>query len=239
MYKIVIVEDSKDAAAQLEAALRQYAAEYKLPFDISIFYNAVPFLERYTAEWDIVFMDILMPLMNGLDASRILREKDGQVMLIFVTSMQQYAIHGYEVEAADFIVKPIRYPEFKLKFTRSFQRLQSRKPSSVDILIKTETGVVRLFSRQISYVEVRAHHCVYHTASGEFRQYQTMKSVEALLEPCGFARCNNFLLVNLAHVTRIAGMSVFVGDTELQISHPRKNEFTRRFEEFSGSKKYG
>ena len=193
MYKIAIVEDSKDAAAQLEAALRQYAAEYKLPFDISIFYNAVPFLERYTAEWDIVFMDILMPLMNGLDASRILREKDGQVMLIFVTSMQQYAIHGYEVEAADFIVKPIRYPEFKLKFTRSFQRLQSR----------------------------------------------TMKSVEALLEPCGFARCNNFLLVNLAHVTRIAGMSVFVGDTELQISHPRKNEFTRRFEEFSGSKKYG
>lgn len=236
MINIAIVEDDKEQAAELEAALRQYSDEYKTPLQISVFYNAVVFLEKYTAEYDIVYMDILMPMLNGMDASRMLREKDDRVMLIFVTSMQQFAIQGYEVGASDFIVKPVNYPEFKLKFTRVLERLP--KKDSENILIKTETGFVRLAPTQIAYVEVRGHHCVYHTTLGEYRQYQTMKSVEAQLENQGFVKCNNFLLVNLAHVKKIEGMSVFVDGEELQISHPRRKEFSQRFAEFSGSRKY-
>ena len=237
MINIAIVEDDKEQAAQLEAALRQYSDEFKTPLQISVFYNAVVFLEKYTAEYDIIYMDILMPMMNGMDASRILREKDDKVMLIFVTSLQQFAIQGYEVGASDFIVKPVNYPEFKLKFTRVLGRLPEKEDR--DILVKTETGFVRLNPAQISYVEVRGHHCVYHTALGEYRQYQTMKSVESQLVRQGFVKCNNFLLVNLAHVKKIEGMSVFVGDEELQMSHPRRKEFSQRFADFSGSKKYG
>lgn len=236
MINIAIVEDDKEQAAELEAALKQYSDEYKTPLQISVFYNAVVFLEKYTAEYDIVYMDILMPMLNGMDASRMLREKDDQVMLIFVTSMQQFAIQGYEVGASDFIVKPVNYPEFKLKFTRVLGRLPQKE--NEDLLVKTETGFVRLAPTQIAYVEVRGHHCVYHTTLGEYRQYQTMKSVEAQLENQGFVKCNNFLLVNLAHVQRIEGMSAFVDGAELQISHPRKKEFSQRFAEFSGSRKY-
>ena len=236
MINIAIVEDDKEQAEELEAALRQYSDEYKIPLQISVFYNAVVFLEKYTAEYDIIYMDIMMPMMNGMDASRILREKDDKVMLIFVTSMQQFAIQGYEVGASDFIVKPVNYPEFKLKFTRVLGRLPRKETE--DLLIKTETGFVRLAPAQISYVEVRGHHCVYHTALGEYRQYQTMKSVEAQLENQGFVKCNNFLLVNLAHVERIEGMSVFADGEELQMSHPRRKEFSQRFAEFSGSRKY-
>lgn len=236
MINIAIVEDDKEQAAELEAALRQYSDEYKTPLQISVFYNAVVFLEKYTAKYDIIYMDIMMPMLNGMDASRMLREKDEQVMLIFVTSMQQFAIQGYEVGASDFIVKPVNYPEFKLKFTRVLERLP--KTVNEDILIKTETGYVRLTPAQIAYVEVRGHHCVYHTALGEYRQYQTMKSVEVQLERHGFVKCNNFLLVNLAHVSKIEGMSVFVNGVELQMSHPRRKEFSQRFAEFSGSRKY-
>lgn len=237
MINIAIVEDDKEQAAELEAALRQYSGEFKTPLQISVFYNAVVFLEKYTAEYDIIYMDIMMPMLNGMDASRMLREKDDQVMLIFVTSMQQFAIQGYEVGASDFIVKPVNYPEFKLKFTRVLGRLPQKE--NEDILVKTETGFVRLPPAQIAYVEVRGHHCVYHTALGEYRQYQTMKSVEAQLERHGFVKCNNFLLVNLAHVRKIEGMSVFVDSEELQMSHPRRKEFSQRFAEFSGSRKYG
>lgn len=236
MLNIAIVEDDKEQAAELEAALRQYSDEYQTPMQISIFYNAIIFLEKYTAEYDIVYMDIMMPMMNGMDASRMLREKDEKVMLIFVTSLQQFAIQGYEVGASDFIVKPVNYPEFKLKFTRVLERLP--KNENENILIKTETGFVRLTPAQIAHVEVRGHHCVYHTALGEYRQYQTMKSVEAQLARHGFVKCNNFLLVNLAHVKKIEGMSVFVGSEELQMSHPRKKEFSQRFTEFLESRKY-
>ena len=176
-------------------------------------------------------MDIMMPALNGMDAARLLREKDEKVMIIFVTNMQQYAIQGYEVGAFDFIVKPITYPELKLKFTRALGKLQ---PISSSILIRSESGLVRLMPQDIAYVEVRKHHCIYHTRNGEYRQYQTLKSAESQLLSHGFARCNNYLLVNLAYVTRVEDMTVFVNGDALQISHPRKKEFTAQVEAHFG-----
>lgn len=239
MLNISIVEDETDAALQLEGALKQYSAEYHVPMQIHIFANAITFLDKYAGKFDLVFMDIMMPMLNGMDAAHALREKDSKVMLVFVTSMVQYAIQGYEVSAADFIVKPVRYLQFKLKFTRMLDKLRAAPTRNhPDILVKTDSGIIRLMPQNITYVEVRAHHCIYHTRSGDYRQYQTMKSAAELLEPVGFAKCNNYLLVNLAHVTKISGMTAYVAGEELPISHPRKNEFTGQFAAYSESRKY-
>ena len=238
VLKIAIVEDENASAELLEQNIRQYSAEFQIPVEIHLFTNASAFLDQYSAQYGMIFMDIMMPMLNGMDAAHALREKDSAVLLIFVTSMQQYAIQGYEVGATDFIVKPVKYPQFKLKFTRFLSKIQfSPSRKSTDVLLKTESGYVRLLPRQISYVEVRAHHCIYHTDLGEFRIYQTMKSVAQQLEPCGFAKCNNYLLVNLTRITKISGMEVVVGKETLPISHPRKNEFIARFVEFTESKK--
>ena len=148
-----------------------------------------------------------MPMLNGMDAAHMLREKDGKVMLIFVTSMQQYAIQGYSVSATDFIVKPVSYPQFKLKFTRFLTKLHAtQERKEPDILLKTGSGFVRLHPHQIVYVEVRA-------------------------------KCNNYLLVNLARVTGISEMTVQLGKETLPMSHPRKNAFTSQFLAFSESRK--
>lgn len=233
MVNIAIVEDDKSQAEQLESTLSRYSNEFRVPLKTTVFYNAMAFLNKYSGEYDIVFMDILMPMLNGMDASRLLREKDDKVMVIFVTNMQQYAIQGYEVGAFDFILKPVRYPEFKLKFTRAMSKLMPQKKVA-SILIKSESGIVRLTPDQILYVEVQQHHCVYHTRQGDFRQYQTMKSVELQLGEYGFARCNNYLLVNLAYINRIDGMSVYLDDTVLPISYPRKKQFCEKYEDFMG-----
>lgn len=236
MIEIAIVEDDAEQSALLDSHIRQYAAEHRIAVSVSVFSNAISFLENYTAAYHIVYMDIMMPMMNGMDASKLLREKDDKVILVFVTSMRQYAIQGYEVDAADFIVKPVAYPEFALKFTKLLGRLEQQQPA--DLLLKTETGFIRLSPREISYVEVKGHHCVYHTASGEYRQYQTIKSAEAALGKHGFLRCNNYLLVNLAQVTRIDGMTVFVGDAELPMSYPRRKAFTEAAGRFTETKSY-
>ena len=233
MVNIAIVEDDKAQAEQLERALIRYSDEFRIPLKTTVYSNAMAFLSKYSGEYDIVFMDILMPMMNGMDASRLLREKDDKVMVIFVTNMQQYAIQGYEVGAFDFILKPIRYPEFKLKFTRAISKLMPQKKVA-SILIKSDSGMVRLTPDQILYVEVQQHHCVFHTKQGAFRQYQTMKSVESQLGAYGFVRCNNYLLVNLAYVKKIDGMTAHIGDTTLSISYPRKKQFCDSFEKFRG-----
>ena len=234
MVNIAIVEDDKLQASQLENALKRYSEEFRTPLRTTVFYNAMSFLGKYAAEYDIIFMDILMPMMNGMDAARALREKDDKVMVIFVTNMQQYAIQGYEGGAFAYILKPVNYPEFKLKFTRALGKLMPQKKAA-SVLIKSESGVVRLTPEQIIYVEVQQHHCIYHTKQGDYRQYQTMKSVETQLAEYGFARCNNFLLINLAYVSKIEGMNVHIDGLVLPVSYPRKKQFSEKFSEFMGA----
>lgn len=236
MVRIAIVEDDQEQASLLETYIRRYDAAFKTGLTVTVYYNVVTFLEKYQAEYDLIFMDIMMPMMNGLDASRLLREKDDKVILVFVTSMRQYAIHGYDVGASDFIVKPVAYAEFSLKFTRILSKIP--KAESKDVILRSDTGFVRLSPAQIRYVEVRGHHCVYHAQSGEYAQYQSMKSAEEQIDDPRFVRCNNYLLINLAYVEKIENLSVWVGGEMLPISHPRKKAFTDAFGEYVRSRHY-
>ena len=224
MLGIAIVEDDRDHAALLEAHIRQYAAEHHLQVSVRLFHDAVTFLDQYIADYQIVIMDIMMPMLDGMQAARLLRQKDNKVALVFVTTMRQYAVQGYEVDACDFLVKPVTYPEFALKFTRILTKVP-QPDTGREVFLKTENSFVRLSSRDILYVEVKGHYCIYHTANGEYRRYQTMKSAASSLPADSFARCNNYLLVNLAHVSRMDGMEVHVGGTVLPVSYPRRKAF--------------
>ena len=106
-------------------------------------------------------MDIMMPMLDGMQAARLLRQKDNKVALVFVTTMRQYAVQGYEVDACDFLVKPVTYPEFALKFTRILTKVP-QPDTGREVFLKTENSFVRLSSRDILYVEVKGHYCIYH-----------------------------------------------------------------------------
>ena len=100
MVKIAIVEDSPSDSKTLIRYVKEYSRSINVEVNISAFDNAVKFLDKYTPEFDIVFMDIEMPYMNGMEASKKLRELDQKVILIFVTNLAKYAIKGYEVQAS-------------------------------------------------------------------------------------------------------------------------------------------
>lgn len=240
MIHIAVIEDDKSQAALMEEMIHRFSDERGEQLEVVLFYNAIAFLENYTAQWDIVFLDIMMPMMDGMDAAHLLREKDQKVMLVFVTSASQYAIQGYEVGAYNFIVKPLSYPEFKLKLINMLKHLDADSAQARDdVLLRTETGFVRLDPAQIFYVEVRDHYCTYHTKSGEYRRHQTMENAETNLGRYGFARCSNYLLVNLAYVTQLNGMDVYINGEVLQMSRPRKKAFSSQFANFTGGGRHG
>ena len=95
--RIAIVEDEKSAARALEQAIQRYGTENKVSFTIRVWHDPLLFLEEYQAEYDIVYMDIRMPALSGMETARNLRKMDRMVMLIFVTSLAQYALEGYTV----------------------------------------------------------------------------------------------------------------------------------------------
>ena len=134
-----------------------------------------------------------------------------------------------------------RYPgerkakEFQLKILKGLNRLQ--REDTYTILLKQTTGFVRLKPAEITYVEVSGHFCTYHTKGTEYRLYDTMKNAEEKLTGKGFAKCNSYLLVNLACVEGVNGLSVTVDGKELPISYPKRKSFLEEMNRFLAVKK--
>lgn len=223
MVNVAIVEDDIEYAKGLESYLKRYEDENGPLFKITQFQNAVAMLENYTATYNIIFMDIRMPYMNGMDAAHRLRELDKGVILIFVTSLSQYAVQGYEVDALDYVVKPISYYDFALKLARAIRRLPEGDKN--ELVISTVNGMVKLVPEDIRYLESVGHHVLYRGRDKEYKQYGSLSSAEKKLKPYGFARCNSCYLVNLRYVEDVKGYTVTVGGIKLQISQPRKKAF--------------
>ena len=100
MLRCAIVEDSPRELEHLKECLARYSAERDIPLETTAFGDAASFLEHYRADYDIVFMDIELPGINGMEAAHRLREIDRQVILIFVTNMAQFA--GYRTSIGRF-----------------------------------------------------------------------------------------------------------------------------------------
>ena len=94
-----------------------------------------------------------MPKVNGMDAAEKIREVDENVVLMFITNMAQYAIHGYSVGALDFVTKPLNYYTFAMKLTRALKRVPQKE--ATHIMLPLPDGVKRLEVRKIFYLEVQ------------------------------------------------------------------------------------
>ncbi|MCX4313583.1 MAG: LytTR family DNA-binding domain-containing protein [Clostridia bacterium] len=226
MIHIAIVEDETEHADRLAEFVEKYAEEIHASIKITRFGNAVSLIDGYKADYDLIFLDIKMPYLDGMDAAHKLRELDRDVLIVFVTSMRQYALAGYAVDAADFLVKPIEYADFSLKMARIFKRLVSRTEKQNEIILSVEQGVRKLKASDIRYVETDGHNIIYRLVDGTtITQYSSMKAAEARFAEYGFARCNTCYLVNLHHVRSVKGLTVDVDGEQLQISQPRRKPF--------------
>jgi DNA-binding LytR/AlgR family response regulator len=229
--RIAIVEDETAFAETLQRYLQRFTEEYGNTFQVQTFTNAIALLEPYSASYDMIFMDIQMPYLNGMDAAHRLRELDQKVLLLFITSLTQYAVSGYEVDALDYIVKPVNYYDFALKLNRAIKRLP--KEDVVELIVSTNQGMVRLNSANIRYIETEGHHVVYHTTNGDYMQYSTLQKLEEKLTELGFARCNSCYLVNLQYVLHVKGYTAVLDTCELKISQPRKKKFMQQFHSYA------
>lgn len=230
--RIACIEDNDDDAARLESFIGKYFENSENKYEFKRFSSAGQFFDKYVSWFDIVFVDIEMPNMSGMDASKKIRESNKDVTIIFVTNLAQYAVEGYSVNAFDFIIKPVEYGDFKLRFSRAVAFVTSR---SEKIVIKEVGGVTQTMPvLSIKYVEVFGHQIVYHTVGGDYTERGTLADVETRLAPHGFYKCNSCYLVNLRHVEKITGTTVVLPGISLEISRRKKKDFMEAIAKYYG-----
>lgn len=223
MIRLAIVEDEKEYRDQLLSYIEQYKAETKQDISFRVFEDGEDITEKYTAEFDLVLMDIQMRFMDGMTAAREIRKKDKKVLIMFITSMANYAIQGYEVDALDYLLKPLTYPMFSQKMTRALSRIDNSQ--NHHLLITTSDGNSRIDVSKIYYIESQSHTMTYHTAEGLLESRGRMDDLEKQLAPYDFYRSNRGYLVNLRHVTGVTdGCCVIDGDM-LPVSRRKKSDF--------------
>lgn len=230
---IAIVDDSDADAQSLIGYLDAFEAEREAGLVTERFRDANAFLKSDTSRFSLVIMDIDMPGLSGMEAAHLLRSVNPAIQIMFMTTMPQYALESYEVEAVDYVLKPVAYAAFALKLSKALLRVKRTRQDV--IVVKTAEGVFSLSSREVTYVESQGHYLVYHVLGRTLRARGTMAAAEKRLEPLGFVRCNSYYLVNLRSVSSITGLDVTVGGEVLRMSRSRRKAFMEAFARFSGS----
>lgn len=151
-------------------------------------------------EFDVFLLDICMHNMSGIQVAEAIRERDKEVLIVFITSSKDYAMEGYRVHAVDYLLKPISYE--RICETMEWI-LKNLKVDSKVIEILSNRVRMKLKVSTIMYAEVFNTVCVLHTTQDEYRTYITLDELCGLLEDNRFIRCHRSFLVNMDYVDKI------------------------------------
>ncbi|MCP1103225.1 LytTR family DNA-binding domain-containing protein [Lachnospiraceae bacterium PAL113] len=220
MIRIALVEDDLVYVKELVEYLKRYEEESKTKIRVSVFPDGEDIIENYQANFDVILMDVEMQFMDGMTAAARIRETDSEVVIIFITNMPQYALKGYQVEALDYVLKPVSYFAFSQRIDRALTRMKKRTGQYLTVPIKG--GKKKFDISKIYYVEVQDHDLIFHTISGEYLAKGSMKDIEETLIQQGFFRCHRCYLVNLEYVEHFQSVDVIVAGDTIQVSRSRK-----------------
>ncbi|MCR5145167.1 MAG: LytTR family DNA-binding domain-containing protein [Lachnospiraceae bacterium] len=240
--RVAIVDDEKNMTDQIIEFLCRYQKENSVNVDMEEFSSGESFLQSFYEKkedeadgylaYDMILLDVEMPGIDGIETARRIRERDKNVIIMFITNMAQYAIHGYSVEAIDYVLKPITYEDFKMKINKATRYIE--RNTKHQIMLNTTEGKIPISISDIYYIEVVRHYLHYYTVGGKYEVRGVMKELEKSLSDKNFCRCNQSYLINLAYVKAIRGNDVVVGDDYIPISRNKKNEFMEAFAKYVG-----
>lgn len=183
---------------------------------------------------DLIFTDIQMPHLSGIEFSKIIMDKG--VKVIFTTAFEEYALEGYKVNAIDYLIKPISYPEFfaaadKAKKQTLNQQSIAKSVSYKDdyIFVKSEYKLIKIDLDDLIYVEGLKDYLKFFTVNSEtpILSLRSMKSLEEELAHKSFMRVHRSFIVNLKKITTIERNRVVFGDKYIPISEKYKENFQK------------
>lgn len=234
MLKIIILEDERPQLDQLTGYLERYRTEHsEFAFILETYDRGIAMLDSYQRDADLILLDIRVPDMTGMEVARRIRKIDSSVMIVFVTSLTQYALDGYSVQAFDYILKPIHYASFSAKLERMLRMLSHRDPQFM-LDLRTKESAWKVPADSVIYIEVSAHDLLFHTSGETIKLWGTLAKYEKLLREAHFARPSTSFLVNLKYVRQIKKDEILLGGRSIPLSRSKRTEFLAALAQYKG-----
>lgn len=237
--EIVLVDDEQLQLDYMQKLIEQAAESLEIKIEISQYLSGEAFLFALEDHptWNLAFLDIEMEELNGMQVARILREKSPQLELVFATAYAEYAIEGYEVQALDYLLKPIN----QQKITRVLKRYLEEQPEDTAYLIaEVEGQTTRLNLEDILYVEANMGEVLVVLVDQKLPLKMTLLEFQDLLDE-RFVATHRSYLVNLQYISRLLKKDVALSNGEkIPLSRRRAKEVQSDFiDYYKGSVFYG
>ncbi len=229
--KICICDDDSFFVREIRTLLEPFQTETD-GFNISDFSCGEELIETYKSgeTFDIVFIDIEMNGMNGIEVAERIKELAPETIIIFVSSHPSYIFEAFRIEALHFLVKPIKEKEFAEVFTRAMKKYTTLNAS---VILKWESVRNKIAINKISYVEGYRRHLIVHTANGVFEAVGKISEIYEVLKPHGFVRVHQGFIVNMNYIQNFYTNEVELTDgSKVAVSVRKKQEALKTYDIF-------
>ncbi|MBD5475141.1 MAG: response regulator transcription factor [Lachnospiraceae bacterium] len=227
MLQIAICDDETDARDALRIQLEQVLIEEteEIVYEFSSGVNAASWLEKHPGEIDLLFLDVEMKGLSGMETAEKIRTFNNDLIIVFVTGYSDYVFDGYRVGALDYLVKPVSIQRLMDLFHRV--RAKLTREESQTFTIKNIDGTWRFKLCDILYFYSDKRKVTLVTPNGEYPFYAKLDEIETQLAP-RFVRIHQRYLINPVAVDYLRNDSVMLENTELPCSRRYKETATAR-----------
>lgn len=235
MLRIAICDDEQFYREKIRMLLERYFEKSDLQYELAAFASGEDFLKacENRVKYDIVFMDISMEELDGMQTAQQIRAFHSDTEIVFVTAFLDYALEGYKVNAIRYILKDM-LDGAVVECMDAI--LQKRKAAQVKFSFMGER---KMYTENILYVESRKHKSVFFYMETEivmYQIYEKLDTIEAKLSGCGFLRIHKSYLVNLKHIRKISNyIAVLSTGEELPVPRLRYQAVKEAFVEYKGA----
>lgn len=197
MLWIAVCDDEVMECSRTATRIRGILDEMRVPCTIRQFYSGRELLQS-SESFDIIFLDIIMDGLDGLRTAQRVRERAYDKLLVFISASRDYVFDAYDVEAFQYLLKPIEDKKLKRVLLKAVRKTKER--SQAFIIVSRDRQKKKLFLDDIYYFEIRGRMIDAHGTGGVFSYYGQIGLLERELQGKGFVRCHKSYLVNLKYV---------------------------------------
>jgi len=223
VLRIAICEDNMNDQQLLKGAIKDWANARNVIVETSCYHDAEAFIAAQpNIAFDLIFLDIEMGKMKGIELAEWIRQTDQSVLIVFLTSYSQYAVAGYEVNALHYLIKPLS--QTKLIPVLDKANLFWRDSKKNTLLVSNKLGQHEILLGNIFYFALNSHTAIIHTDTEIFEFRKTLEEIEELL-PAHFIRCYRSIIINLLKVQSMRKDGVILSNS---VKLPVSRNFSKK-----------